>query len=307
MELNRGLLHLVSRRMNSVLEAKHKRSVDAIVEMLSKYTRLAIGGALDGYSQSTLFKIMHQLITNYNLIVELKSDGPFFNMIERYLNRNYKRYNLENQYRSLIKHLLTHLQSMMTVRPRITGLVISAALKFNCLKEQALVNINVDDIKNLDFFDRCRLKYLKDRSFKPELDRISVATLGLIFSNHNLEPVLIENEKKILELIQTAKPKELGSYLAQFSGKSVNYRRILSEILNQLLANLKVFDKLDVTTILNNALDNNFYGFSQFRKLTDRLIEEYRTRINSYSIDSHLELVKFIISQPAVNPLEYYN
>jgi hypothetical protein len=29
--------------------------------------------------------------------------------------------------------------------------------------------------------------------------------------------------------------------------------------------------------------------------------------MNSYSIESHLELVKFIISQPTMNPLEYYN
>ena len=29
--------------------------------------------------------------------------------------------------------------------------------------------------------------------------------------------------------------------------------------------------------------------------------------MNIYSVDTHLELVKFIISQPGMNPLEYYN
>lgn len=62
-----------------------------------------------------------------------------------------------------------------------------------------------------------------------------------------------------------------------------------------------------MSTLLANALENNFYNIGQFKKLTERLIDEYRKRMSIYSVDSHLELLKFIISQPGINPLEYYN
>lgn len=77
-----------------------------------------------------------------------------------------------------------------------------------------MTKINLDDLKGLYFVDRSKISYLKDRSFKPELDRISASTLHLIFSNPNLESVLVENEKKLIEIIQNAKPKDLVSYLS---------------------------------------------------------------------------------------------
>jgi hypothetical protein len=72
-EVSRGLLQLVVRRMHSVVESKHKRSLDAIIEMLSKYCRFVVYGSIDTYLESTIFKILHYLISHYELVVELKA------------------------------------------------------------------------------------------------------------------------------------------------------------------------------------------------------------------------------------------
>lgn len=100
-----------------------------------------------------------------------------------------------------------------------------------------MTKVNLEDLKALNFLDRSRINYMKDRNFKPELDRISGSTLHLIFSNQNLEPVLAENEKKLIEIIQNAKPKDLTNYLSHYGGfKAPVYRRIVVEVLNKLLA-----------------------------------------------------------------------
>jgi hypothetical protein len=72
------------------------------------------------------------------------------------------------------------------------------------------------------------------------------------------------------------------------SNKSSSGKRILGEILSNFVNKLKGFDRIDITGILRNALDKNFYHFTHYKKLTERVIEEYRKRLNYYSIEAHL-------------------
>jgi hypothetical protein len=55
-------------------------------------------------------------------------------MIDRYLTRNYRRYNIETQYRSLLKYLLGKLEQIVAERPRLGAILVSNALRLNCLK-----------------------------------------------------------------------------------------------------------------------------------------------------------------------------
>ena len=48
---------------------------------------------------------------------------------------------------------------------------------------------------------------------------------------------MVENEKKLIEIINKAKPKDLVNYLSHYGGfKSPVYRRIITEALTRLLA-----------------------------------------------------------------------
>ena len=103
--------------------------------MLSKYSRFVINGSLDNYFEGIISKILHLVISNYELVVELKVDSSFFAMIERYLTRNFRRYNVEKQFRSLVKNLQDKLEQIAAARPRLAAVLISNALRLNCLKD----------------------------------------------------------------------------------------------------------------------------------------------------------------------------
>jgi hypothetical protein len=68
----------------------------------------------------------------------------------------------------------------------------------------------------------------------------------------------------------------------------------------------KNLETLDLSGVFQNALEGNFFHFSQFRKIAEKAIEEHSNRLSSYSVESHMELIKFIISQVGLNPRDYY-
>jgi hypothetical protein len=64
---------------------------------------------------------------------------------------------------------------------------------------------------------------------------------------------------------------------------------------------------VDITGIINNALDRGYFIFTQYHKLAEKLIEQLKSRVYSWSIETHLELIRFIVSQPNLNPKDYYS
>lgn len=70
---------------------------------------------------------------------------------------------------------------------------------------------------------------------------------------------------------------------------------------------MNYFERVDIIGLLQNAIDKNLYHFNQYKKITEHLIEQFKKRLDFYSIDTHLALIKFIISQPGINPKDYYS
>lgn len=108
-ELNRPLLFYVARKIYSILDAKHKRGLELVIDLLSKYSRFAIYNVMEGPVETALFKTLHLLINRIDVVNELGLTNQFFNMIEKYLSKNHRRYNIESQYRSLVRHVLSNL------------------------------------------------------------------------------------------------------------------------------------------------------------------------------------------------------
>jgi hypothetical protein len=160
----------------------------------------------------------------------------------------------------------------------------------------------------LSFFERSRVLYIKDYTYVPVIEKVTQGSLEVIFSNHNLENLLVEHEKRIIEIIESANSQLLCHYLSLYNHyKSPTAKRILSELLNNAVAKLNFLDRVDVASLFQNALDHNFYHFSQYKRLAEKIIELFKGKIDYWSIDSHLEVIKFIISQPNLNPKDYYN
>lgn len=111
-----------------------------------------------------------------------------------------------------------------------------------------------------------------------------------------------------MAIIKETDFRELAHYLTFYNlHRSTSGRKILGEILTNLVEKLAFFDRIDINGIFSNALDKGFYTFSQYKRLAEKAIEEFRRKMGSYSVESHMELIRFLISQPTLNPREYYN
>ncbi len=61
------------------------------------------------------------------------------------------------------------------------------------------------------------------------MERITQGTLTVILSNSNLETLITENEKKIIDIIQSANARDLCTFLVIYAPpKSIVTKRILS-------------------------------------------------------------------------------
>lgn len=75
----------------------------------------------------------------------------------------------------------------------------------------------------------------------------------------------------------------------------------MSELLNVISEKLKSSNKCNILGLFENALNNNYFSFYQFRKIGQKVVEDFKKFINVFSIESHAELIKFLISQPGLN------
>lgn len=88
--------------------------------------------------------------------------------------------------------------------------------------------------------------------------------------------------------------------------KSVYSRKIMSELLNVIIEKLKNSNRCNILGMFENVLNNNYFTFYQFKKIAQKVTEDFKKYVNSFSIESHIEFIKFLISQPGQNDEEYY-
>lgn len=92
-----------------------------------------------------------------------------------------------------------------------------------------------------------------------------------------------------MNIIKETNYRELAHYLTFYNlHRSASGKKILGEILSNLVEKLASFDRIDINGIFSNAFDKGFYTFNQFKRLTEKAIEEFRKKMSSYSIESHM-------------------
>ncbi len=144
MEYKRQLLQLVNKRVYELIDGNSKRGVEALIELLNKYNRFVLGGNLDVNSENVIFRIMHCLIGKLDMLNELNLNYYFNSAIEKYVTRTHKNYNVESNYRQLIKHLVAHLNKFAT-NPRnyFVTVIVKEALRLGELTKNSLEKIEI--------------------------------------------------------------------------------------------------------------------------------------------------------------------
>ena len=80
--------------------------------MLNKYNKYVVIGSIDSGISSLVFKVAHFMISRLDVLAELDLEFNFSLVLEKYLSRNNNNYNMENNYRELLLHLLNKLPSL---------------------------------------------------------------------------------------------------------------------------------------------------------------------------------------------------
>lgn len=128
--------------MPEILDSKNKRYIDAATDFLGKYNRAVVYGWLGASGEISLFKIIHAMISKLDLLVSTESGINFCHMLEKYLTRNYKRFNLEQNYKNLVKHLIANIDKV-AVKKNTLRLVLEEGLRLNLLTKKTLENIDL--------------------------------------------------------------------------------------------------------------------------------------------------------------------
>ncbi len=159
----------------------------------------------------------------------------------------------------------------------------------------------------LPYFTKTRAYYIKDPSYVPELTRFTNNSLEVILTNPNLEKYIQSNYKAIVEKIKSLEGNQ-AVYLASIFNihKSAHSRKLMSELLTIVSEKLKSSNRCNVLGLFDNALDNNYYSFYQYKKIVQKVVDDFKKYVYVYSIESHAELIRFLISQPGMNDEEYF-
>jgi hypothetical protein len=210
----------------------------------------------------------------------MKIDIGFALFLQKYLCRNHRNYNVDNTYRDLLVHVLQKL-NFFEKNVRITQFFIEEGLRLDLITKKIAENINFKAYR-LGFFEECRFKYLLDRSFKPEIRDVTVRSLKVILSNHNLASFAEENLEKILKVIEKLYSNDTCQLLTVFNlplNKATS--SIAIALVNRLAKAETPLERagLDLVGVAGKLLKSNLYNKKNVRKLTEKIVEMAKARM----------------------------
>lgn len=90
--------------------------------------------------------------------------------------------------------------------------------------------------------EKARIEYIKDSKYTPKIEKITQYALHVLFTNHNLEKDLADNEKQVVEFVNNISSKDIVEHLAIYGDYNAPAaRRMLASLLNQLIIKAKSF------------------------------------------------------------------
>ena len=181
----RQVVQLLNKRIYDLIDSKGKEQVEADIQLLRNYSRFIIAGTLDHNTTNSIFRVLHCLIGKFDTVLELGLQGLFFATLEKYLTKNSRNYNVEHNYRELLKHTASNIDKIQGRQHNLANVVVREALRLNVLTKKNLENVTLDKL-NLAYFEKCRTAYVADSSYVPAVEKVTYNSLEIILSNHNL-------------------------------------------------------------------------------------------------------------------------
>jgi hypothetical protein len=157
LEPQKQLIYLLIKRLPDIVSSRDKKGVEIINELLTKYNSAVVHNFIDSYTLTGLYRLLHTMIRRMKDLEEMGLNYLFCNVLEKYLTRNYRNYNIEQNYRNLLRHILNNLEYFTSAgnKSRISTVAVQEALRLNILTTKMLEKVTSDKF-NLPYFDKQR-------------------------------------------------------------------------------------------------------------------------------------------------------
>lgn len=83
------------------------------------------------------------MISKLDLLASTENGVHFCYMLDKYLTRNYRRFNLEQNYKNFVKNLVANMDKIAAIKKGTLRLVLEEGLRLNLLTKKALENIDL--------------------------------------------------------------------------------------------------------------------------------------------------------------------
>jgi hypothetical protein len=82
--------------------------------------------------------MLHCLVGKIDLLIEVDISGYLFATLDRYLSKNHKNYNVDYNYRQLVKHLVNYIDKISAKKHRLVNTIVHEALRLQLLTKKGI-------------------------------------------------------------------------------------------------------------------------------------------------------------------------
>jgi hypothetical protein len=86
----------------------------------------------------------------------------------------------------------------------------------------------------------------------------------------------------------------------------VTTNKLITKILTLINASEQNIERCDFQGAMSNLIDKNYHSYNETSKLCEKVIKFLSNRMNSFSLWTHLEAIRFASSIPGCKPDDYY-
>ena len=154
-----------------------------------------------------------------------------------------------------------------------------------------------------------RLSLLASPTFKPEYKRVEPKHVLVVLSNPNCLDLVYQKQPFIITMLEKMNGEELGQLLGCFAHDKPETKPVLNAIIEGACEKMSEVVMGDLQSLLRNVMNKNLVLLSgRFKGLAIGLMEEMvRVEVGRSSLQTHLDAISFLTSQPNLPSSAYYS
>ena len=289
--------------LKDIMKSGDKRHVEAAMDLLGKYARYLPHDRLDKGTKEKLFINLHYLINAIDATPQF-SVRLGINLENHFIH--YNNYQFENDFRHLLKHLISKLNFWLHHYTPIGKLILEKGIRMRLVTSKHLEGIS--KIVFLPYAEKEYYKLLQDSSYKTTPNNLSSGTIPIVLANPNMGDYIAEHQEDIIKTIGKMNHINLVFTLATFDQPNSRHSQaVLDAVIKQVTEKTNNFEFCDLTQLVNNLHSLKFPGVSRsLASLAGHIIDSLALKPRAVTPYTHCEVIRLLGSFPGVNSKKYF-